>query len=101
MKIKKGDKVVITKGEDRGRTGRVIKSLPEEKRLLVEEANLVKKRVRAEKRGEEGKTLQIEAPIPVSNLKLVCGNCGQGVRTGCKEEGGEKKRVCKKCGEEV
>lgn len=101
MNIKKDDNVVITKGKDRGETGRVIKAFPAEKRVIVEEANFVKKRTKPKKKGEEGKTVRMEAPIPVSNVKLICGNCGKGVRVGYEKRKGGKIRVCKQCGEKV
>lgn len=101
MKIKKGDNVVIVKGRDRGKTGRVIKAIPAEKRVVVDELNFVKKRIRPEKRGEKGKTLKVEAPLPVSRVKIVCPRCKKGVRVGWKMEEEEKKRICKNCGKEV
>ncbi len=101
QKIKKGDNVVIIKGKDRGKTGRVIKVYPESRRVVIEDANLVKKRIRPEKQGEKGKTVEIPSPLAVSNVKLICSNCRKGVRVGYKVDGDDKTRVCKVCGQEL
>jgi len=101
MKIKKGDKVVVLKGKDRGKTSKVIKVLSKQNKLIVEDVKLVKKRVRPKKEGEKGKILEIESPIPVANVSLVCPNCNRGVRVGYKIENGKKIRICKKCGKKV
>lgn len=98
-KIKKGDNVVITKGKNRGRTGKVLKVYPKQKRVVVEDANLVKKRMRPEKRGEKGKTVEVPSPLAISNVKLICPSCRKGVRVGYDEKKGEKIRVCKVCGQ--
>ncbi len=98
-KIKKDDNVVITKGKDRGKTGKVLKVYPDEKRVVVEDVNLVKKRVRPEKEGEKGKTIELPSPLAISNVKLVCSNCRQGVRVGYEKREDGKVRVCKVCGQ--
>ncbi len=101
MKIKKGDNVVIITGKDRGETGKILRVLPKEKKVVVEDANLVKKRMRPEKRGEKGKTVSVPRAIPVSNVKLVCPNCKKGVRVGYEVEDDGKVRICKSCGNPI
>lgn len=98
MKIKKGDTVQIIAGKDKGRKGKVLKALPKENLLVVEGMNMRKKHVRARKAGEKGQVFSMPFPFHVSNVLLVCAQCGKAVRVGYKKEGNEKRRACKKCG---
>jgi large subunit ribosomal protein L24 len=97
MKIKKGDNVLIIKGKDRGKSGKVIKALPRENKVVIEGLNLVKKHIKPRKQGEKGKIIEIPRPIYVSNVKLICPNCNKATKIGYKIEGEEKFRICKKC----
>lgn len=99
MKIKRDDKVLIISGKDRGRKGKVLKSFPRERKVLVEGLNLRKKHVRPRREGEKGQVVEISAPLPVSNVKLVCQRCNKATRVGWKIEQERKYRVCKKCGQ--
>jgi len=101
MKIRKGDKVVVIKGKDRAKTGSVLRVFTKENKVVVEDANFVKKRMRPTKKGEKGKTVKVPAPIPVSNVKVICPDCKKGVRVGYQKKEGEKKRVCAVCGKEL
>lgn len=97
MKIKKGDQVLITKGKDKGKIGKVIKSLPKENKLVIEGLNLVKKHVKPRKSGEKGKIIQIPRSIFVANVKLICPNCNKATKVGYKIDNDKKNRYCKKC----
>jgi large subunit ribosomal protein L24 len=97
MKIKKGDQVLIIKGKDRGRAGKVIKALPKENKVIIEGLNLVKKHIKPRRQGEKGKIIEIPRPIFVSNVKLICPHCSKATRVGYKFEGQKKYRYCKKC----
>jgi len=97
MKIKKGDTVLITKGKDRGRVGKIIKALPREKKVVVEGLNLVKKHIKPRREGEKGKIIEIPRPISISNVKLICPSCNKPTRVGYQIEKEEKYRYCKKC----
>ena len=100
MKIKKGDKVKILLGKDRGKEGKVVFVLGKEKRVFVEGANLYKRHVK--KQGSiEGGIINIPKSLDVSNVVLVCPNCNKPTRVGLKLEGNEKVRICKKCGKEI
>jgi large subunit ribosomal protein L24 len=101
MKIKKGDNVLITAGKDRGRTGKVFKSLPKERSLLIEGINLRKKHARPKKSGEKGQIIEIPASLNISNVKIICPKCGKAARVGYKIEGEKKQRICKKCLQEI
>ncbi len=101
MKIKRNDTVLITKGKDRGRTGKVLKVLPKQKSILVEGLNLVKKHIRPKKAREKGQIVKKPAPVDVSNVKIICPKCKKTTKIGYKQEKGKKYRVCKKCGQEI
>ena len=105
MNIKKGDKVKILTGKDKGKIGKVLQVFPVEKRASVEGLNLLIKHLMPRKQGEKGQRIEFPAPIDLSNIMLVCPHCGKAARTGHKqiEVGVESKklskkvRVCKKC----
>ncbi len=101
MKIKKGDTVLIISGKDRGKTGKVIKCLPKEHKIVVEGVNLVKKHIKPRRSGEKGQIIQMPAPFDVSNAKLICPRCSKPTRVGYKVEGEKKYRICKKCSQVI
>ncbi len=101
MKIKKNDTVLITIGKDQGKKGKILKSLPKDKKVVVEGLNLAKKHRRARRAGEKGQTVEVPKPLDISNVKLICPRCGQAARVGYKIAGAEKSRVCKKCDSEI
>lgn len=97
MKIKSGDKVLIIRGKSRGKTGKVTIALPCEHRIVIEGINLRKKHVRPRQQGQKGQTIEVAAPIDVSNAMLLCDKCTKPTRVGYRVEGKEKYRICKKC----
>lgn len=101
MKVKKGDSVLIIAGKDKGRTGKIIKALPKELKILVEGMNIKKKHVKPKREGEKGQIVSISAPVDLSNVKLVCPKCGKATRIGYTIEKNDKEkiknRICKKC----
>lgn len=101
MKVRKGDTILIILGKDRGRKGKVLKTLPKEQKVLVEGINLKKKHVRPKKEGEKGQIVQIPAPVQISNVKVICPKCGKATRVGYKIAENKKSRICKKCGKEI
>jgi large subunit ribosomal protein L24 len=101
MKIKKGDTVLVICGKYRGKTGKVLKVLPKEGKILVEGVNIVKKHQRPKREGEKGQIVELPAPIDISNVKLICPNCKKATRVEYKISKGKKSRVCKKCGQEI
>jgi large subunit ribosomal protein L24 len=101
-KIKKGDKVLVIAGKDKGKAGKVLKAPRFAKKVVVEGVNLIKKHVRSRREGEKGQVIQVAAAIDLSNLKLICPKCDRPARVGYKVlEGGRKIRICKKCGAEI
>jgi large subunit ribosomal protein L24 len=101
MKIKKDDTVLIISGKYRGEKGKVLLVFPKDGKVLVEGVNLIKKHQRPKREGEKGQIIQIPAPFPVSNVKLVCPKCGKATRVGYKITENKKSRICKKCGKEI
>ncbi len=101
MKIKKGDTVLITAGKDKGRTAKVFRAFPKERGVLIEGINLKKKHVRPKKEGEKGQVVEVPAVVDVSNIKIICPKCGKAARVGYKIEEKSKKRICKKCKQEI
>ncbi|MEX2203347.1 MAG: 50S ribosomal protein L24 [Actinomycetota bacterium] len=107
--IKKDDNVRVMAGKSRGHTGRVIRVIPSEGRVMVEGAAMAKKHTRTQgKRSTSGSQLQqggiidTETFIDISNVQLVCKSCGKPTRVGHRlEADGTKMRVCRKCGEDL
>jgi large subunit ribosomal protein L24 len=97
--LKKNDVVVVIKGKDKGKTGKILKVIPEKRRAIVEKVNFVKEFIRPDRsKNISGGIMEREAPIQVSNLMLYCSECGKGVRVRKKVlEDGSKIRVCSKC----
>ena len=98
FKIRRDDTVEIIAGKDKGKRGTVVRVLREKDRVIVSGLNLVKKAVKRRSQQDRGGIMEIEAPIHISNVKLVCKKCGP-VKAGYKIDGEKKIRVCRKCGE--
>ena len=101
MKIKKGDHVIVLAGKSRGHKGKVARAFPARGKLLVEGANLVKRRRRPRKQGEKGQVVELPQPLAVSNVALWCPKCGRATRVGQSLVGAKKVRVCRRCGNEL
>ena len=98
MRIKKGDKVEVLSGNDKGKTGEVLEVMPKAEKIIVKGVNIRKKHVKPRKQGEEGGIIPVECAIPASKVNVVCSKCGKATRVAYKVEKDEKVRVCKKCG---
>ncbi len=102
LHVKKGDLVKVIAGKDKGKEGEVLKSFPNDGRVIVEEVNIVKKHIRPSQENPQGGIAEQEAAIDSSNVMLVCPSCNQASRTGKQFlDSGEKVRYCKKCSEVV
>ena len=100
MQIRKGDKVLVSTGDDRGKKGKVLKVLPDKARVLVEGVNFVKKHTRPNQKNPQGGIVEKEAPVHASNLRVVCPGCGESAGLSRKRDAdGKARRVCKSCGE--
>ncbi len=96
--IRKDDEVRVIHGKDRGKSGRVVRVLPREGRIMVEGVARAKKHSRPSKQRQQGGIIDVELPIDISNVMLVCKSCGQPTRVTHRMEGDTKVRACKKCG---
>lgn len=102
LHIKKNDTVVVLVGQDKGKTGKVLKVLVDENRALVEGVNMVSKSTKPSAKNPQGGIVKQEAPIHISNLSLVDPKSGKPTRVGIKvAEDGKKVRIAKKSGEEI
>lgn len=102
MKIKKGDKVKILAGKDKGKAGKVLQIFSTRNKISVEGINLLFKNMRPRKQGEKGQRIQFPAPLSVSNVALICPKCGKVTRIGYKKLDNKKKtRICIKCKEAI
>ena len=101
-KVRRNDTVQVMTGKDKGRRGEVRSVLTKDQRVIVNGANLVKKHRRARSQLEPSQILVTEAPLAVSNVRVVCRSCDRAVRVGFRQlEGGRKVRYCKKCDEAI
>ncbi len=100
MKIKKGDIVKVLSGKDRGKTGKVIRVLPDETRVLVDGVNLKKKHARSNRPDKKGEVILMPGFMNVSRALLVCPNCKKSTRVAYTITGDKKYRMCKHCGKE-
>ena len=102
LHIKKNDTVVVLAGEDKGKTGKVLKVLVEKNRALVEGVNMVSKSTKPSAQNPQGGIVKQEAPIHISHLSLLDPKSGKATRVGIKvTEDGKKVRIAKKSGEEI
>jgi large subunit ribosomal protein L24 len=100
MKVRKNDTVVVLAGKDRGKTGKVRRALPKKERVVVEGLNMIKRHSRTRRAARQAGIIELEAPLPISNVQLICNKCGRPTRVGVRIlEGGRKVRVCKSCSE--
>jgi large subunit ribosomal protein L24 len=101
LMIHRNDTVKVLTGSDRGKTGRVLRVFPDKGTVLVEHVRVVKKTVSTKQRQRtKGGIAEQESPISVSNVVLVCPNCGN-AKPAHKVEGDLRTRICKKCGQEL
>lgn len=97
-KVRKGDRVKVVSGEDRGKVGKILQVFPEEDRVLVEGVNIVTKHQRPTQAVREPGIIKREAPVHVSKVKVVCPECGVPSRLGVAVADKQKLRRCKQCG---
>lgn len=100
FRVRKGDMVMITTGKDRGKTGKVLEVNRSKGRIFVEKLNIIKRHMKPSQKHRQGGIIEKEASIHISNVRIVCPNCGKSSRAGMKRmEDGQNFRYCKKCGE--
>ena len=100
MKLKKGDHVIVLSGKDVGKEGEITRVIPERNRVIIDGVNVAKRHQRATRATMQGGIIDKDMPIHVSNVAIVCNDCGA-TRIGYRFEGAEKIRVCRKCGKDL
>ena len=100
-KIRKGDRVVLLAGKDKGKQGSVLRVMPKEERVVVEGLNMVQRHTRPTQADPQGGIKPKEAPLHVSNVALVDPKTGGPTKVGFRVEGGKKVRFAKKSGEVI
>ena len=102
MKIKKGDRVRMLTGKDRGKEGEVMRAMPSEGKVIVDGVNRVKKHQRQIRQTMQGGIIDKDMPMPVSSVAIMCGACGEPTRVGYRfDDQGAKVRICRKCGADI
>ena len=99
FKIHKDDTVQVLTGKDKGKQGKVVQVLAKKDAVIVSGVNMVKKAMKRRSQQDAGGIAEIEAPIHISNVGIVCKKCNRPVKIGYKLDGDKKIRVCRKCGE--
>ena len=102
MQIRKNDNVLVIAGRDKGKKGKVRQTFPEKSRLTVEGVNMIKRHSRARGAARQAGIIEMEAPIHVSNLMLICNKCDKPTRVGFRFlDDGRKVRICRSCSEVI
>lgn len=98
FKIRKDDQVEIIAGKDKGKRGNVVRVIRDKDRVIVAGCNIVKKAMKKRSQQDRGGIVEVEAPLHISNVAIVCKKCGP-TKIGYKFDGDKKIRVCRKCGD--
>jgi len=102
LKIKKGDRVRVLTGKDRGKEGTVLRAMPTEGKLIVEGVNTAKKHQKPTRVNQSGGIVERDMPVPVANVAVVSPGDGRPTRIGYKvQQDGTKVRVCRRTGAEI
>ena len=97
-KIRKNDTVEVIAGKDKGKRGTVVRVLLKKDAVIVSGINIVKKAMKKRSQQDQGGIAEVEAPLNISNVAIVCKKCGA-TKIGYKMDGDKKIRVCRKCGD--
>lgn len=102
MKIKKGDNVIVLTGQDKGKTGKVLKALPLENKVIIEGVNISKKHSKNKfAQDQKGEIIDKTMPVEVSNVSILDPKDNKPTRIGYKEVNGKKVRIAKRSGQEI
>ena len=100
--FRKNDQVMVIAGDDRGKSGKILKVDREKSRVIVEKVNFVKRHTKPRGAGRQGGILEREAPVQMSNVMHLCPKCQTGVRVTVKAAAdGKRERYCARCGETI
>jgi large subunit ribosomal protein L24 len=100
MKIRKNDTVLIIAGKDKGKKGKVRRSLPKEDKVIVEGLNVIKRHSKTKGQARQAGIIELEAPLSISKVMLICSKCAKPARVGYRFlDDGKKARICRACSE--
>jgi large subunit ribosomal protein L24 len=102
MKIRKNDTVLIIAGKDKGKKGKVRKALPKIGKVSVEGLNVIKRHSKTKGQTKQGGIIELEAPLAISKVMLICTKCAKPARVGYRIlDDGKKARICRACSEVI
>jgi large subunit ribosomal protein L24 len=100
--VKKNDQVMVMAGKEKGKSGKLLRVIAKKDGALIEKVNFVKRHSRPSGQNRQGGIIEKEAPVPLSNIMIICAKCAVPVKVGRKIlEDGKRVRYCKKCGEQI
>ena len=101
MKLKRGDEVLIVRGKDKGKKGKIEKVFTKENMVLIPGVNLYKRHYKSRMQNKPSEIMEITKPFTVANVSLICPNCHKETRVGYKIDNREKVRICRKCNKKI
>ena len=100
--VKKNDQVMVMAGKEKGKSGKLLRIIAKKDGALIEKVNFVKRHSRPSGQNRQGGIIEKEAPLPLSNIMIICAKCTVPVKVGRKIlDDGKRVRYCKKCGEHI
>ena len=101
LNILKNDTVIVNKGKEKGKKGKVLKVFPEKGKIIIEGLNLIKKHTKKKRQQDQAGIIEKEGPLNISNVAVYCSKCKKGVRVGLKKEEKKSVRFCRKCNQGI
>jgi len=101
LNILKNDTVIVNKGKEKGKKGKVLKVFPEKGKIIIEGLNLIKKHTKKRRQQDQAGIIEKEGPLNISNVAVYCSKCKKGVRVGLKKEEKKSVRFCRKCNQGI
>lgn len=102
LNVRKGDKVQVITGKEKGKQGRVLRTVPEKSQVVIEGINMIKRHARPTRLNPQGGIQTKEGPVNASNVQVICAACNLPVRTGTRRtESNTKIRTCRKCDADI
>lgn len=101
MKLKRNDEIIVVKGKDKDKKGKIEKVIPKENMVLVPGLNLYKRHKKSRVQNKPSEIIEITKPFPANNVALICPNCHKMTRIGYIIDNKEKIRICRKCNKKI
>lgn len=101
LNILKNDMIIVNKGKEKGKKGKVLKVFPDKGKIIVEGLNLIKKHTKKRRQQDQAGIIEKEGPLSISNVAVYCPKCKKGVRIGIKKENKKSVRFCRKCNQVI